>query len=225
MTISRGNDVVQRKSDLRARLLAARPGAGDVAARDARLMRHAAGWVRGVAAARGSASSRDDAPIVVAAHVPAGSEPGAAADLPAALLGALDDAAGGGGAPGAEPRVRLLLPVCPPGPPAALRWGWFTGSLRPGRFGLPEPDGEVLGPEALGLADAIVLPGVAADRRGMRMGRGAGYYDRSLEFARPDAPTAVLLHPGEVVDEVPADAHDRPVGALITCDGVEPIGG
>lgn len=198
------------KDSLRSRLLAARPGHGDPADRDRRLASHAAAWVRGAAAAR-AADARADGPLIVAAHVPVGAEPGAAADLPGTLLGALGD----GG-------VRLLLPVCPPGPPAALRWGVFDGHLRRGRFGLPEPVGEVHGPEALRMANAIVLPGVAADRRGMRMGRGAGYYDRSLGFADPAAPTAVLLHPGEIVDELPSDPHDRPVGAIITCDGVLP---
>ena len=119
------------------------------------------------------------------------------------------------------PPVRLLLPVCPPGSPAALHWAEYSdgstrGSLAPGKYGLPEPVGPRLAPEAIADAAVVIVPGVAADRTGMRMGRGAGYYDRSLAHAT--GAIAAILHPNEVVDAVPHDAHDLPVDAVITAD-------
>lgn len=158
---------------------------------------------------------------VVAAHVPIDTEPGATVDAPSArdadepgagfpdaLLHALDERV---------PGVRLLLPVCPPGPPAALGWAVYRGQLAPGKFGLPEPVGRVLGPEAVGEADVVLVPGLAGDAAGMRMGRGAGYYDRTLSHAT--GKVALLLHPDEVIDSVPHDDHDLPVDAILTAKG------
>ena len=60
----------------------------------------------------------------------------------------------------------------------------FDGSFARGPLGLREPTGERLGVEAIGTAALVLVPGLAVDRRGIRLGRGAGYYDRSLPFAR-----------------------------------------
>ncbi|MFE9807571.1 5-formyltetrahydrofolate cyclo-ligase [Streptomyces sp. NPDC005227] len=147
----------------------------------------------------------------VAAYVSVGSEPGTLA-----LLDALH-ARG----------VRVLLPVLLPD--NDLDWGVYegAGSLAPVRHGtrmaLLEPAGERLGPEAVRDADAVLLPGLAVDGRGMRLGRGGGSYDRvlaRLERADADPALVVLLYDAEVVDRVPAEAHDRPVHAVVTPSGV-----
>jgi 5-formyltetrahydrofolate cyclo-ligase len=63
--------------------------------------------------------------------------------------------------------------------------------------------------------DVVLAPGLAVDRRGVRLGRGAGYYDRALAAVR--APVAVLLYDAELVEEdLPAEPHDRPVTAVVT---------
>ncbi|MFG2307705.1 5-formyltetrahydrofolate cyclo-ligase [Streptomyces sp. NPDC048566] len=147
----------------------------------------------------------------VAAYVSVGSEPGTLA-----LLDALR-ARG----------VRVLLPVLLPD--NDLDWGAYegAGSLGPVRHGarttLLEPVGERLGPEAVRSADVVLLPGLAVDADGMRLGRGGGSYDRVLaRLARASADPAlvVLLYDTEVVDRVPAEAHDRPVHAVVTPSGV-----
>lgn len=142
--------------------------------------------------------------LVVAAHVPVGTEPGATVDFVGQLAEVADE---------------ILLPVCPPGPPAPLRWGVYTGELRKGRYGLDEPIGETLPPESLSRADVVLLPAVAADGTGMRLGRGAGYYDRSLIHA--NGLLAVILHDGEVFGSVPFDDHDRPVDVIVTPSGIQ----
>jgi 5-formyltetrahydrofolate cyclo-ligase len=114
--------------------------------------------------------------------------------------------------------ARVLLPVIPP-VGRELDWGVDTGPLVPGRFGLLEPVGPRLGPAALGSADVVVVPALAVDRYGIRLGRGGGYYDTSLVHARPDAVLVALLFDGERVDELPAEAHDRPVTAVVTPSG------
>ena len=196
------------KPELRRRILARRSRLGvDARARhDGSLLREVVRWV---------ADTLADAPNpVVAAHVPIDTEPGATigtdagSGFPAALLAALTERL---------PGVRLLLPVCPPGPPTALDWAEYTGELAPGKYGLPEPVGPLLGAGVIARAGVILVPGLAGDVAGMRMGRGAGYYDRSLAHAT--GRTALLLHPGEVLDAVPHDSHDLPVDAVLTADG------
>ncbi|OZG65915.1 5-formyltetrahydrofolate cyclo-ligase [Bifidobacterium eulemuris] len=84
-----------------------------------------------------------------------------------------------------------------------------------------EPDGEVLPPEALAQADLIVVPALAVDRGGVRLGRGGGWYDRALEHRRADAPVVAVVWPWEIVDgPLPHEAHDVPVDAALSVDGV-----
>lgn len=114
---------------------------------------------------------------------------------------------------------RVLLPVVLPG--MDLDWAAYAGpeDLRPAR-GLLEPAGERLGVEAVAGADVVLVPGLAVGRDGTRLGRGAGCYDRALDRLPRDTFTCVVLHRGEVLDAVPAEAHDVAVGAAVTPDGV-----
>ncbi|MFJ8075321.1 5-formyltetrahydrofolate cyclo-ligase [Streptomyces sp. NPDC096176] len=143
----------------------------------------------------------------VAAYVSVGSEPGTRA-----LLDALR-ARG----------VRVLLPVLLAD--NDLDWGVYRGPNhleRAGR-GLLEPDGERLGPDAVATADAVLLPGLAVDAGGMRLGRGGGSYDRVLArlvAAGADPALLVLLYANEVVARVPVEPHDHPVHAVVTPEGV-----
>ncbi|MER5746019.1 5-formyltetrahydrofolate cyclo-ligase [Streptomyces sp. NPDC052095] len=139
----------------------------------------------------------------VAAYVSVGTEPGTRV-----LLDALR-----------EHGVRVLLPVLLPD--NDLDWAPYEGAgrlVRAGR-GLLEPDGPRLGPGAVLEADAVLLPGLAADARGMRLGRGGGSYDRVLaRLAAAGAHPAliVLLYENEVVARVPEEPHDHPVDVVVT---------
>ncbi|MEV7869082.1 5-formyltetrahydrofolate cyclo-ligase [Streptomyces sp. NPDC088124] len=143
----------------------------------------------------------------VAAYVSVGREPGTRA-----LLDALR-ARG----------VRVLLPVLMAD--NDLDWARYEGAerlVRAGR-GLLEPDGPRLGREAVLEAEAVLLPGLAVDGRGMRLGRGGGSYDRVLSrLARAGAAPSlvVLLYANEVVARVPEEPHDHPVQAVVTPEGV-----
>ncbi|WP_405568850.1 5-formyltetrahydrofolate cyclo-ligase [Streptomyces phaeochromogenes] len=147
----------------------------------------------------------------VAAYVSVGSEPGTRA-----LLDALH-ARG----------VRVLLPALLAD--NDLDWGAYAGEgslvsvQHRGKMALLEPAGERLGPDAVLTADAVLLPGLAVDARGMRLGRGGGSYDRvlaRLDRAGADPALVVLLYDSEVVDRVPEEPHDRPVHAVVTPSGV-----
>ena len=145
---------------------------------------------------------RREHPSTIAAYVPIGPEPGGP-DLPTVLAG----------------HARLLLPVLLPD--NDLDWATFTGSVSPGPRGLLEPDGPRLGVSAVSGADLVLVPALAVDASGVRMGRGGGSYDRvlaRLPVGRPPLVVA-LLHDGELVDAVPAEPHDRPVHGAITPRG------
>jgi 5-formyltetrahydrofolate cyclo-ligase len=119
--------------------------------------------------------------------------------------------------------VRVLLPVLLAD--NDLDWGAYEGAERlvRARRGLLEPTGIRLGPEAIANADAVLLPGLAVDERGMRLGRGGGSYDRvlaKLAASGADPALVVLLYDGELLGEVPAEAHDRPVHAAVTPSAV-----
>jgi 5-formyltetrahydrofolate cyclo-ligase len=143
---------------------------------------------------------RQSQPTRCAAYVPVGAEPGGPG-LPRVLAAALP--------PGAE----LLLPVLLPD--GDLDWARYDGALAPARLGLHEPTGPRLGVDAIRTASLLLVPALAVSRTGIRLGRGGGSYDRALDRAR-DALTLALLHDGELVDDVPAEPHDRPVHGVIT---------
>ena len=131
-----------------------------------------------------------------------------------------DDEPGHGRLPAAYTQlgIRVLLPVVPE-QGFDLRWAVDSGRLAPGRFGLLEPVGPRLGTTALGDADVVVVPSLAVARDGSRLGRGAGFYDRALRHARPDAVLVALVFDDELLDELPTEPHDRRVTAVVTPSG------
>jgi 5-formyltetrahydrofolate cyclo-ligase len=148
-------------------------------------------------------------PHRVTAYVPVGREPGGP-DLPEALAGALAAIRSDG---------RLLLPVLQPD--LDLDWavyGGFGSLIAAGR-GMREPAGARLGRDAIRLAELVVVPALAVDRRGVRLGRGGGSYDRALARLGPGTLSVALVYDAEVVDELPATRHDVPVRAVITPEG------
>ncbi|MER6534456.1 5-formyltetrahydrofolate cyclo-ligase [Streptomyces sp. 900105755] len=152
----------------------------------------------------------------VAAYVSVGNEPGTVTLLDALVTRG----------------VRVLLPALLPD--HDLDWGAYAGEgslarvQHDGKMALFEPAGERLGPDAVLGADAVLLPGLAVDARGMRLGRGGGSYDRvlaRLERAGARPALVVLLYDTEVVGRVPAEAHDLPVQAVVTPSGVRRFAG
>ncbi|MET0768096.1 MAG: 5-formyltetrahydrofolate cyclo-ligase [Aeromicrobium sp.] len=85
-------------------------------------------------------------------------------------------------------------------------------------LGIPEPAGPRLGPAALDGCDAVIVPALAVDHAGHRLGRGAGYYDRAL--AGVTAPVCALVFAHELLPEVPHEPHDVPVQMALTPSGL-----
>ena len=80
-----------------------------------------------------------------------------------------------------------------------------------GDFHIPEPQNNPY----TGAFDLIVVPGMAFDSEGHRLGRGRGYYDRFLA-QHPQTPTLGLCFDFQLVPEVPSEPHDRPIDEILT---------
>ena len=91
----------------------------------------------------------------------------------------------------------------------SLETGLVTGN-----YGLREPaDGEPIPPDLL---DLVIVPGLAFDRKGNRLGRGAGFYDRFLASPHLRAVTVGMAWREQVVEKVPVKKNDIPVHMLVT---------
>jgi 5-formyltetrahydrofolate cyclo-ligase len=110
----------------------------------------------------------------------------------------------------AWPRIedeRMVLRTCP------------GAELVPGYRGIPEPPASapVLAPEGV---DAFVVPGLLFDRRGARLGRGRGHWDRLLSGARSDSLRIGFTVEARLVDELPLDEWDVQMHRIVTEAGV-----
>lgn len=149
----------------------------------------------------------------VCAYVPIGTEPGS--------IVLLDTLFATG--------VRVLLPVsrtAPDGTPQPLRWGVYRpGQLVAARFGLREPAAPHLPPETVAEAGVVLVPALAVDRTGVRLGRGAGFYDRSLPLRHPATRLMAMVRDEEFVEELPGELHDVRMTDVVTPGrGVVPVG-
>lgn len=145
----------------------------------------------------------------VCAYVPVGTEPGSVEMLDTLL----------------RRSGRVLLPVArtaPDGTPLPLRWGEYRpGALTRGRWGLVEPPEPWLPASALAEAEVVLVPALAVDRSGVRLGRGQGFYDRSLVSHNGQARLIAVVRDDELLDVLPAEPHDvRMTHALTPQRGV-----
>ncbi len=85
-----------------------------------------------------------------------------------------------------------------------------------GLHGMPEPVGELLPPSAINDVDLILVPAAAVDGRGIRMGWGKGYFDKTLGSMEKCPPVYAVVFDSEVIDEVPRERHDQPVNGAVT---------
>ncbi len=188
------------KAALRERLLAARRSVtADVRAAEARsLVEHVEALVNGG---------------VVCAYVPVGVEPGSVEMLDALLRHA----------------DRVLLPVARSAADdssTAMQWGDYRpGELVSASFGLLEPAAPWLPPAAVADADVVIVPALAVDGSGARLGRGRGFYDRTLTLRNPHARLIAVVRDEELLDEVPHEPHDvRMTHALTPGRGLVDLG-
>jgi 5-formyltetrahydrofolate cyclo-ligase len=143
---------------------------------------------------------------VVTAYAPMAGEPGGE-ELLDELVSAL------------PPGGRLLLPLLRGD--LDLDWAGYAGpdDLGPPAPRMREPLTAPLGVAAISWADLVLVPAVAVDRTGVRLGRGGGSFDRALHRVSPETLIVALLYDGEFVESLPVEEHDVPVLAVITPSG------
>jgi 5-formyltetrahydrofolate cyclo-ligase len=144
--------------------------------------------------------SLEGLPGTVCAYWPVGGEPGS----PELLDGLVHRG------------CRVLLPlVSPVGP---LDWAEYTGveSLQARPLGLLEPTGPRLGCAVIATAVLVLVPALAVDRHGTRLGRGGGHYDQTLPLATPGTPLVAIVRDNEVFASLPVRPHDVAVTAILT---------
>ena len=114
---------------------------------------------------------------------------------------------------------RIVVPYCVEGSLELFKLESME-ELAIGMYKILEPRMELRGlPEkkiAVAELDLIMVPGVAFDRRGARMGHGFGYYDKLLEHARADTPLVALAFECQLFPSIPTHAHDIFMNKIIT---------
>jgi len=98
--------------------------------------------------------------------------------------------------PGCRMKPVVYVPGCP---------------MTPDKYGIPEPEGEGADPAII---DLVLLPAIACDAFGNRVGFGAGCYDRFLK--RTGAVKAAVIHDFQLLDRVPGEGHDVRMDYVIT---------
>lgn len=108
----------------------------------------------------------------------------------------------------------VVLPVLLPD--GDLDWASYEGpgSLAPGPRGLLQPVEPARGPGTVARADVVLVPALAVDASGNRLGRGGRSYDRALARVGGQVPTIALIYDDELLPSVPAEPHDCAVRAV-----------
>lgn len=108
-------------------------------------------------------------------------------------------------------QIEVVLPVAKGD--GNLDWVVFEGETTPGIFGFAEGAGS---PATLDELDLLVIPALAVDQSGMRLGKGRGFYDRALANFAALPPIIAVVFDDELLESVPAEPHDHPVDAAVT---------
>ncbi len=114
-----------------------------------------------------------------------------------------------------QQQKRVLVPLCKPETREMTVFAIETfADVEPGYFGIREPKKNSLQPVAKEEIELVVVPAVAFDRRGYRVGYGGGYYDRFLQDMQ--VPKIGLAFSCQLVPEVPVGPYDLPVPGILT---------
>ncbi|BDZ37566.1 5-formyltetrahydrofolate cyclo-ligase [Microbacterium suwonense] len=111
--------------------------------------------------------------------------------------------------------IRVLLPITRAD--GLLDWAVADDDeITEGLFGLPEPGGQALGPNAVDDVELMIIPAAAIDRIGTRLGWGRGYFDKTIGSMQRRPPVYAVIYDSEVLDSLPREVHDQPVNGFVT---------
>ena len=115
-----------------------------------------------------------------------------------------------------ENEIQVLLPVAKSD--GSLDWVVFDGDTKVGIFGFHEASGSPVTPKGIDLA---IIPALAVDANGIRLGKGKGFYDRALLEFDPKPAVVAVVFDSEILDFIPSEPHDHPVDAAVTPTGIK----
>jgi 5-formyltetrahydrofolate cyclo-ligase len=119
---------------------------------------------------------------------------------------------------------RVAVPFCRPDRSLGMFALTTLSELQPGKFGILEPPPSAQADPARQVSpaefDLVVVPGLAFDRQGHRLGYGQGHYDRVLPHVRPDCWKVALAFDQQLVAAVPIEPHDIPLDSIVHETGV-----
>ena len=118
--------------------------------------------------------------------------------------------------------IEVIVPLS--GADGTLDWASYdpAAATTLTTLGIAEPTGPRLGPSAIEDCALVIVPALAVDHTGRRLGRGAGYYDRAL--AGTSRPVCALVFTHELLPSIPHEPHDVPVSMAVTPDGIFRVG-
>ena len=112
---------------------------------------------------------------------------------------------------------RVFVPICIPATRAlVLSEIRSLDDLENGYYGIRQPKKDKLFIADRNLLDMVVVPGAVFDRKGNRIGYGAGYYDRFFQTAPKDLCKVALAYSLQLLDSIPAEPHDVTMDYIIT---------
>lgn len=111
---------------------------------------------------------------------------------------------------------KVIVPVCQPNKNLSLSQLLSLEELGTGKWNIPEPKKEFLRPISPQEVDLVIVPGLAFDEEGYRLGYGAGYYDRFLTKLSPECIKLALAYEFQLISKVPREPHDIPVDMILT---------
>lgn len=115
---------------------------------------------------------------------------------------------------------QIYIPICiPETHEICISRLTSLNELAAGHFGIREPLPQYIRLSDSSLIDLVLVPGVAFDADGNRIGFGAGYYDRFMKRLKEGAVKAALAYSFQVVDHIPRDQYDIPVDHIVTENG------
>jgi 5-formyltetrahydrofolate cyclo-ligase len=118
--------------------------------------------------------------------------------------------------------IRVLIPYSRED--GLLDWAPYDGKEEAeDMLGMPVPTTELLGPIAINDVDLIVVPAASVDQRGMRMGWGRGYFDKTLGSMEKRPPVYAVIFDSELVELVPSEVHDQRVDGVVTPSGIHKL--
>lgn len=91
-----------------------------------------------------------------------------------------------------------------------------TDEIKLGFWGIPEPEAIPERERDINEVDLVIMPGVAFDTQGTRLGYGAGYYDKLLSGLKRNIPLIAIAYEEQIVDTLPSEDHDVRIDMIVT---------